>query len=63
MISGKCRILYKNGNIYDGRMEEGMCNKEGTYYSSDSNTWVFGIFNNNKLIKLIEKGVGIDSIS
>lgn len=56
IFEGFGRLHFQNGDVYDGMMKQGVFNGYGTFYKKNMNKWIYGIFEDNKCMEIIEKG-------
>ncbi len=58
VLDGLGRIMLDNGDIYDGYFKKGSFNGLGVYFNKESNSYIYGKFQNNQSIMSFEKGQG-----
>jgi hypothetical protein len=58
LMNDMSRIHFGNGDVFDGMTEAGKMHGEGFFFDCENNDWVFGLFEADNCIEVIEHGEG-----
>ena len=56
LLKGLSRIHFGNGDLYEGETNYGKMNGHGFFINAEMNEWVFGVFENDECIEVLEAG-------
>lgn len=58
LMNDMSRIHFGNGDVYDGMTENGKMHGEGFFFDCQNNDWIFGLFQSDNCVEVIEHGEG-----
>lgn len=58
LMKDMSRIHFGNGDVFDGMTDGGKMHGEGFFFDCENNDWVFGVFEADNCVEVIEHGEG-----